>query len=142
MRSITKIFSTYVVVLSVFAAARAPEAEATQGHLSGLQARITLADGIVRMARLEGLGCTSAICSRVALKGKVSGAEVKFWLDRIALMRPINEDEALVVMKDGAEQRLTLVTDFRVLYLGNQNRGSEKLDLARIQSIEFIPPGK
>jgi len=67
---------------------------------------------------------------------------VKFWLDRIALMRPINEDEALVVMKDGAEQRLTLVTDFRVLYLGNQNRGSEKLDLARIQSIEFIPPGK
>jgi hypothetical protein len=45
-------------------------------------------------------------------------------------------------MKDGTERRLAFVTDFRVLYLSNRIGLTEKLDLAKIRSIEFLDPGK
>jgi hypothetical protein len=109
-----------------------------QGHLSGLRARITLPDGAIRMATIEGLGCSASICSRVSIKGKAGGDSlVSYWLDGIASIRDTTEKDALLVMKDGAEHRVSLVTDFRVLYLGNSFRNSEKLDLAKIKSLEF-----
>lgn len=125
--------------------AGAADAPGRQDHLSGLTARITLPDGTVQMAKLEGLGCSQSICSRVSIKGKASNNSLaSFWLDRIAAIKDTTENGALLVMKDGTKQRISLITDFRVLYLADPSlspgRSPEKLDLTKIKSLEFLPP--
>jgi hypothetical protein len=132
--------SCIVTLLLIPAAfASAPDPEGRQGHLSGLMARITLPDGRIRMAKVEGLGCSAAICSRVAIKGRADGDSlVRFWLDGIAAIRETTEQDALIVMKDGGARRVSLVTDFRVLYLANRSPIPEKLDLGKIKSLEFL----
>jgi hypothetical protein len=120
--------------------ATAPDSQGRQGHLSALTARITLPDGTIRVATIDGLGCTASLCSRVAIKGRTDGGSmVSFWLDSLAVIQDIIEKHALLVMKNGAKQRVSLVTDFRVLYLANRSGNAEKLDLARIKSLEFLP---
>jgi hypothetical protein len=119
--------------------ASGPE-KAGQGHSSGLTARIVMPDGTNRTARLEGVGCTVSICSRVAIEGKGENqSPVRSWLDAIAAIRDTTADDALFVMKDGTSQRLSLVKDFRVLYIANRLAGTEKLDLAKVKSVEFLP---
>jgi len=114
-----------------------------QGHLSGLTARITLPDGTIRMAKVEGLGCSAAICSRVVIKGKADDDSlVTIWLDSIAAIRNTTERDAWIVMKNGAGRRVSLVTDFRVLYLANRSAIPEKLDLGKIKSLEFPASAK
>jgi hypothetical protein len=41
-------------------------------------------------------------------------------------------------LKDGSAQRLSLIKDFRVLYLSKPTGGTEKLDLAHVKSVEFL----
>jgi hypothetical protein len=106
--------------------------------LWGRTARITMFDGTVRTATFEGVGCSSSICSRVAIKGKANGTPVTTRLNSIAAIRDVNADSALLVLKDGTTRRLTLINDFRVIYLDNRSAGGEKLDLARTRSVEFI----
>jgi hypothetical protein len=121
--------------------AGAADAPGRRDHLSGLAARITLPDGTVQMAKLEGLGCSQSICSRVAIKGKASNNSLaSFWLDSITAIKDTTERGALLVMKDGTRQRISLITDFRVLYLADQSRSPMKLDLTKIKSLEFLPP--
>jgi hypothetical protein len=131
-----------IVTLLLIPAAFATQ-ENRQGHLSGLTARITLADGTIRTATIEGLGCSEAICSRVAIKGKADGDSlVSFWLDSIAAIRDTTGQDVLIVMKSGAAPRVSLVRDFRVLYLTNRTLSLEKLDLGKIKSLEFLPSTK
>jgi hypothetical protein len=131
-----------IVTLLLIPAAFATQ-ENRQGHLSGLTARITLADGTIRTATIEGLGCSEAICSRVAIKGKADGDSlVSFWLDSIAGIRDTTDQDVLIVMKSGAAPRVSLVRDFRVLYLANRTLSPEKLDLGKIKSLEFLPSTK
>ena len=114
-----------------------------QGHLSGMTARITLPNGVTRTVKLEGVGCTASICSRTAIKGKGEhDALVRAWFDSIAAIKDTTESDALFVMKDGTQRRMSLVTDFRVLYLANPSGAAEKLDLAKAKSIEFLSPGR
>jgi hypothetical protein len=104
-------------------------------------AKITLPDGATRMVKLEGVGCAVSICSRTVIKGKTEGDSlVRTWLDSLAAIKDTTVDAAVFVMKDGTEQRRSLVTDFRVLYLANRLGETEKLDLAKIKSIEFFAP--
>jgi methionine-S-sulfoxide reductase len=113
------------------------------GHSSGLMAKITLPDGTSRTARLEGVGCPVSMCSRVAIKGIAKGDSlVRAWLDTIAAIKDTTADDALFVKKDGTEQRLSLVNDFRVLYLANRNGGTDKLELTKVKSLEFLAPAK
>jgi hypothetical protein len=110
-----------------------------EGHRSGLTARVTAADGTSRTIRLEGLGCTESMCSRVFIRTKSeSGAPLQTWLDSVASIKGTSENNALFVMKDGTERRLSFVPDFRVLYISNPSSRAEKLDLARIRSLEFV----
>ena len=51
-----------------------------------------------------------------------SGAPLQTWLDSIASIKDATANDALFVMKDGTEQRLAFVTDFRVLYVSNPKR--------------------
>jgi hypothetical protein len=110
-----------------------PAAEA--GPARALTARVTLLDGSARTVTLEGLGCTIAICSRTVIKGvndhhALAGTR----LDSLAAIRGITPDSASLLLKSGGERRITLVKDFRVLYL----EGGEKLDLTAARSVEFV----
>src|SRR5262249_34482953 len=101
-------------------------------HLSGLMAKITLPDGATETVRLNGIGCTESICSRVLIKGKTTNnAVVELWFDSIVAIRDIRDNGALFVLKDHSEQRLSLISDFRVLYLAKEGTRNEKLDLAK-----------
>jgi hypothetical protein len=112
-----------------------------QGHFSGLMAKITLPDGATRTVKLEGVGCTQSICSRVAIKGKTEhDSLVRTAFDAIAAIKDTTEHDALIVLKDGTQQRMSLLTDFRVLYLTKGTRAAERLDLAKLKSIEFLAP--
>jgi hypothetical protein len=118
----------------------ATDPQGRQGHLSGLTARIALPDGTVRTARIQGVGCSASLCSRVAIKGQADDDSlVSFWLDGIAVIRDTTEKDVSVVMRNGAVRRMSLVTGFRVLYLENRFGNPEKVDLAKINSIEFLP---
>jgi hypothetical protein len=114
-----------------------------RGHLSGMVTRITMADGTSRSARLEGVGCSVSICSRTVITGKTGNeALVKTWLDSIATIRVTTASDAQFLLKDGTARRLSLVKDFRVLYLANRLGGTETLDLAQVKSVEFSPDTK
>jgi hypothetical protein len=115
------------------------DAQFARGHTSGLAAKITLRDGAVRNIRLQGVGCPWAICSRTAIHAQDgTGSEVRTWLDNLVAIRDTTERDALFVMRDRTSRRMSLLTDFRVLYLANRLGGSEKLDLAKVQSVEFL----
>lgn len=119
------------------------EQETRAGHPSALVARVTLRDGASRTVNLEGVGCSMSICSRVVIKGKNEGESlVRRRLDSIAAIKDTTEGDALFVLKDGTLQRLSLVRDFRVLYLEMRSGGTEKLDLAEVKSIEFVAPAR
>ena len=110
-------------------------------HLSGLMARITMRDGTTRTAKLEGVGCTQSICSRTAIKAKSeSDSVVNTWFDGLAGIQDTTSRDALFVMKDGTSKRMSLLTDFRVLYLANRLGGPERLDLGAVKSVEFVTP--
>ena len=111
-----------------------------EGHRSGLTAKVISADGASRTIRLEGVGCSESMCSRVFIRSKsASGAPLQTWLDSIARITDITGNEAMVVMKDGTERRLGLIPDFRVLYVSNSNGRAERLDLSKIKSLELVP---
>lgn len=117
------------------------DAKFAHGHASYLIAKITLCDGAVRNIRLEGVGCPWAVCSRTAIHAKDgTGSEVRTWFDNLLAIRDTTERDALFVMRDKTSRRMSLLTDFRVLYLANRLGlgGSEKLDLAKVQSVEFL----
>ena len=138
-----RIISLAVAALSPVTFAVRGASVPSHGHLTGLTVRITMADGTSRTATLEGVGCSASICSRSAIKSKSDDAElVNTWLDSIAAIRDTTANEALFVLKDGTARRLSLVTDFRVLYLANRLGGDEKLDLAKVKSIEFPASSK
>ncbi len=113
------------------------------GHAVQLTARIMLRNGTSRMARLQGVGCSAGICSRTAIRGKDrSETLVNTWLDSLAAICDTTGTEASFVFKDGTRRRLSLVTDFRVLFLQSPTGGTEKLDLGSIRSVEFLPLSK
>ncbi len=114
-----------------------PPPKLKQGLVTPLGAKLTSLKGASRAIVLDGVGCSVSMCSRVVIKGKSeSGSLVEIPLDTIASIK----DSDVFVMKDGAERRLSLVPDFRVLYFTNSNGGTEKIDLAKIKSIEFLAP--
>jgi len=131
------------VVSRISGASSSAVSEETQRHASGLMARIKTRDGVLRTVRLEGVGCAQALCSRTAIKGQgADNLEVRAWLDSLAAIRETSNHDALFVSKDGTSRRLSLLTDFRVLYVANRLGAARKLDLAQVESVEFVGPGK
>jgi hypothetical protein len=103
-----------------------------------LMAKIILRNGRTQIAKLDGVGCPAAICSRIAMKAKsADGSLVTTRLDRIAAIQGTNAGEISMALKDGRQQRLSLVRDFRVLYLVKGDGGTETLDLAQVRRVQF-----
>jgi len=117
--------------------------EASQGHRSGMMARAVFLDGTERTLRLEGVGCSESICSRVFIRSTgEGGVPLRTWLDSIASIQHTAANDALLVMRDGAQRRVTFVPDFRVLYISTPGGRAERLDLTTIRSLEFLDSGK
>jgi len=92
---------------------------------------------------IDGFGCSAALCSKVFIQAKATGKPaIKLWIDGIAAITNIAPDSALFVMKDGTQQRLSFVPDFRVLYIRDRNARQEKLDLSKIRSLQMLPEAK
>jgi hypothetical protein len=112
------------------------------GGATGPVAKITLLNGTIRTVQLEGVGCSESICSRVAIKGRTErGALVEMRLDTVATIRPTAAGQTLFVLRDGTEHLLSLVPDFRVLYVVKRP-GTEKIDLSKVMSVEFLQSDK
>ena len=113
--------------------------QSASGHLSGLMAKITMRDGTTRTVKLEGVGCLRSICSRTAIKAKTqTDSLTRTWFDSLTAITDITPSDALFVLKDGTSQRMSLVNDFRVLYLATRLGGTNKLDLASVTAVEFV----
>ena len=102
------------------------------------KATLSRIDGSTETIDLEGVGCSRSICSRTQIKGRganyASLESIDF--DRIAAIRVTRPDQAVFELKDGTEQRLSLVNDFRVLYL-RTGSSSRKIDLSKVKSMQF-----
>ena len=132
-----------VLVIPAFTNGGASLPSQVEGHRSGMIAKVVSADGTSRTVRLEGWGCSESMCSRVFIRSKgESGALLRTWFDSIASIKDATATDALFVMRDGTEQRLAFVPSFRVLYVSGRIGGTEKLDLAKIRSLEFTGAGK
>ena len=151
MRVIFRIGSFAACLLAAVpftSAVSAPSSAVDQGQQSangqtGLMAKITMRDGTTRTVKLEGVGCLQSICSRTAIKAKAkTDSLVRTWFDGLATIKDTTAADALFVLKDGTSQRMSLLSDFRVLYLANRLGGTEKLDLAKVKAIEFLPSGR
>jgi hypothetical protein len=104
-------------------------------------AKITTRDGATRTVKVEGVGCPRSICSRTAIKAKTQRDWlVRTWFDNLAAIKDTTASDALFVLKDGTSRRMSLVDDFRVLYLDGWLGGTDRLDLARVEAVEFLAP--
>ncbi len=120
-----------------------PNQQSAQTHASGLMGRVTLTDGTNQNVTLDGFGCSAAICSRVAVRARANdGSIVNIWIDALAAITDITPGSALFVMKDGTQQRLSLIPDFRVLYLAGGNTKGRRIDFSRIQSLQIMGSAK
>jgi hypothetical protein len=118
--------------------------EETRAGSARLVAKMTRANGGSQTITLEGVGCSGALCSRVAVRTKADDDPrvTKTWLDTIAAIRDITSKDALFVLKNGTAQRFSVVHDNQFLYFADQHGGQGKIDLAGIKSIEFLAPGR
>jgi hypothetical protein len=132
-----------VLVIPAFTSGGASLPSQVEGHLSGMMAKVTLADGSSRTVRLEGVGCSESMCSRVFISSaSEAGVSLRTWIDSIASIKDATDNDALFVMRDGTERRLVLLPSFRVLYVSGRTGGTEKLDLTKIRALEFAGAGK
>jgi hypothetical protein len=114
-----------------------------ESHVAGFIARINSADGTTRTVKVQGVGCSAAICSKVFIRGRVDNqSETKVWLDSITAIKNVSKNAALFVLKDGTQQWLSFIPDFRVLYIALPKGGVEKLDLGTILSLDIFPSSK
>jgi hypothetical protein len=102
-------------------------------------AKITMRDGTTRIVKLDGVGCPRSICSRTAIKAKTqTDSLVRTWFDTLATIKEITASDALFVLKDGTSRRMSLVSDFRVLYLATRLDGTDRFDLASVTAVDFL----
>ena len=141
MKRATLRMSLAIMLFSYAASTLKPAApRSNNGHQMGLAATITMPNGTARTVRLEGVGCSVAICSRTEIEGKTEARSLlRAWLDAISAIEPTIPNRATLTMKDGSERAISPVTDFRVLYVTNASGGSEKIDLSNTKSVEFVP---
>ena len=98
-----------------------------------------MVDGTSRAITLQGVGCTTGMCSRV--RAKDSKAET-LWLDGLASVQQISHEatgpvDAMVTFRDGSQRHTSIVATNRVLYVHGRFWRTEKLDLASLTRIDF-----
>ena len=109
-----------------------------QGHHSSLHATVTLTDGSVRTVTIQGIGCTTAMCSRVRALDR--NAE-SVWLDGLTSVHDIVREgdgvAAVFAFKNGSERRSSIRAANRIVYFASHFGRTEQLDLASVTRITF-----
>lgn len=73
------------------------------------------------------------------MKGRsAQGLAASVWLDSVATIQGGNDRTVVVSMKDGSKRQMSLVDGFRVVYVENGLGTSEKVDLSKVKSVEFL----
>ena len=107
-----------------------------------LRVRLTSQSGSSRVAALDGVGCTEAICSRVAIRTRaISSDEAGVTLvnfDAIAAMRMHRPGVATIDFVDGSSRQVVIPAENRVLYLLDDSHHTEKLNISELSAIEFM----
>ena len=131
------------VLTLTFGGLWAPSSAAKAGEVP-LVARMTLTNGTARIVRLEGVGCSEALCSRVAVRTRAEGDSrvTRTWLDTIAAIKDITSDTAVFVLKDRTARRLSVVHDNQFLYFEGQDGAEGKINLSGVKLLEFSAPGR
>ena len=129
--------AVFGVLGNVATAVSAMRSAKTEGHSTNLTARITMSNGSSQTVILEGVGCSTSLCSRVAVKDRAGRSS---WLDTIATIADISKDNALFVFKDGSKRRVSILDANRFLYFAHGYFGSERIDLDQLKSVEFLAP--
>jgi len=124
--------------------------EMQAGHVSPNMAKLTYPSGTTRNVMILGIGIeydneyrTHAIRLRDEAESVVT-----VWIDTIRLIRNGNDESAVFVLKNGTERRLWFIGDTpsvdnprfirRVLMVANDDGGQEKINIARLASVEFV----
>jgi hypothetical protein len=143
----TFVTSTLVVVAMLAATTMKPlnAGPTHEAKLSGPQApraaRLTLQDGRCRLVAVEGVGCSEAICSRIAIRSRAitdhSLSETHF--DTLSAVNGLTQNGALFVMKDGSSRQVSVPWDNRVLYVVDSNGVRNKVLLSDVVALDFLP---
>ena len=104
--------------------------------------RLTPFSGPSRVATLEGVGCTEAICSRVGIRtlGNDEGeqADILVNFETITAIRPHDAGRASLELLDGTSRQIVIRIDNRVLYLSDDSLHTQKVDVGEFAAIEFL----
>ena len=118
------------------------EGTATPHRAPHWPVRLTPHSGPSRIATLEGVGCTHAICSRLAVRTRAAGGgqqgETLVNFNAIGAIRSRRPGQVTVDFVDGSSRQVVIPSENRVLYLFNDTHGSERLDMAEFSAIEFL----
>ena len=94
--------------------------------------KVTLSDGSSHVGRLEGVGCNVALCSRVAINGRLR-------FDRLGAIREVCDGRAQFVFADGTEESVSVIPDNRVFYLRMADGHRKKIQMHELKSLKFMP---
>jgi hypothetical protein len=122
-----------------------PKVEVKNGHVSPLMAKITYSSGATRnvmVLALSNVQGTETFTHSAKFRDEAE-SEVDVWLDSIAAIRKANDESAFIVLKSGNERRLrwwNFKDDYRVnvLVVANEDGGQEKINLARLEQVQFL----
>jgi len=112
-----------------------------QGHRSSLRAKITTVKGSTRTVILQGVGCATSICSRVAVRDINTNA---IWLEGLSSISDISRDtaagsvKAVFRFKNGTKRQTAVIASNRVFYIKGDFGRTEKLDLASLAKIDLL----
>jgi hypothetical protein len=131
------LLSTLVVLAPLTVVSAAPTSAAVGSRHRVIQ--LWFRDGSGQTVQLNGVGCDESICSRTIVNTRAVGraAVDHTRLDEIALVRDINDGDAVVVLKDGSTRRVSVVPDNRVLYVIGADGRRQKIRLGQLTSIQF-----
>jgi hypothetical protein len=119
-----------------------PTITASGHHAPHRRVLLTPHAGPSRFATLEGVGCSEAICSRVAVRTRAAssedGGETLVRFDAIATIRSNGAGHATVDLVDGSSRHVVIPTENRVFYLLNDSDRPERLDMGTFAAIEFV----
>jgi hypothetical protein len=119
-----------------------PTSSASGHHAPHRRVLLTPHDGPSRFATLEGVGCSEAICSRVAVRTRAAsgeeGRETLVRFDAIAQIRSNGAGHATVDFVDGSSRHVVIPTENRVFYVLNDSGRPEKLDMGTFAAVEFL----
>jgi hypothetical protein len=118
--------------------------EKEDGHLSPVLAEITFRDNSKRKVMVYGMGGNPAkgqgYYRHLWRATSKEGTDVRLWLDAMAVIKGINDEGAVVVLKDRTERPVN--HGHQVLHFVNPDDSREYACLANVKEVRFLKPAR